>query len=669
MSTHKNKNNTEFLLSVNNKRIWEFYNESKLNFEEMSLIFIEMIEKTNILHCTKENTSVILDKIKEINEKLNVFQDFQKELSDIKENIILAVQTTNNSNTNILKTHIDEVKNIFIKELSTDNERHYEKIKLHIYELLPKTNSELLEKIQDKIQLTFHDINFKHYYDRIENKFAELFLSFSTKDETLLAHISKIISDETKFMLDKMKEKSDVTNVENMCIQTLCKNIETHVHSINDKFSFITPIVSNIQDISNSFEEINEQKYQILSQNISTFMKENFTSLQLQDLQQFQTIIHQDMKSLFENQNLAMFIKSFDKSLENINVKINDNSTFILSNISQYNSLLESKLENNILKHSNSYDNFQRDNLEKQKQGFQNFIENQLNQLNSSTINKDTMTIYFNNIERKMQDIESKVEKLDKVKYNSSKKGELSEKELTDVLIDTFRTASITRISFENKNCDILFKDDDDEILIENKAYETNVPEQEVVKFKRDCIHRNTCGIMIQQENGKGICGKQDFEFEIIQNNVVLLYIHSCNYSTDKIKTAINIIKYFKKQLQRTNLANMENDNNVIVSSFEFEKIKKEYQTLIKRYNDSSMSLKNSIKVIKEELDKMMNYLKTSETNVMIELNNFFQFDISNVFFKTDKIKCDICNDLFSRHGIGQHKKHCKKMKETLNLG
>jgi hypothetical protein len=174
---------------------------------------------------------------------------------------------------------------------------------------------------------------------------------------------------------------------------------------------------------------------------------------------------------------------------------------------------------------------------------------------------------------------------------------------------------------------------------------------------------------MIQQENGKGICGKQDFEFEIIQNNVVLLYIHSCNYSTDKIKTAINIIKYFKKQLQRTNLANMENDNNVIVSSFEFEKIKKEYQTLIKRYNDSSMSLKNSIKVIKEELDKMMNYLKTSETNVMIELNNFFQFDISNVFFKTDKIKCDICNDLFSRHGIGQHKKHCKKMKETLNLG
>ena len=613
----------EYHLTVNNKRIWEFYNDTKLNFEETNLVFIEMIEKTNILNCTKENTSLILNKIKEINDKINVFQDYQKELAEMKENIIHTIHTTNVNTNTSLKTYIEELKTSLLKDIYFENERntekYFEKIKLHIYEFLPKNNNDIL----DKIQLFFHDT---------------------------------------------IKENTNSFLEETGMINSLCKTIESHLCNVDNKIIYASSMISHIHDISKSWDEVHERKFQHFFQNFTSFMKENFPSIQLQDLQNIQSIISQDMKTFFENQNLNSIVKSFDKSLETINNKINDNNNFILSNISQYNSLLESRLENNILKFTNSFDTTYRDTLDKQKLDFQHYLENQFNQLTSSSINKDAITVYFNNIERKIQEMDAKVDKLDRVKQNSSKKGEFSEKELFDVLLNIFRTASITRISFENKNCDILFKDEEDEILIENKSYDTNVPEQEVAKFKRDCIHKNTCGIMIQQEMGRGICGKQDFEFEIIQNNVVLLYIHSCNYSADKIKTAINIIKFFKKQLQRTNVTDAENDTNVTIGSFEFEKLKKEYQTLIKKYNDGSSSLKSCIKVIKEELDKMTNHLKTIDSNVMIELNNFFQFDVSNIFFKTDKVKCETCNELYSRHGIGQHKKHCKKSKETLQL-
>ena len=624
MAAKKNTHNNEYLLTVNNKRIWEFYNDTKLNFEETNLIYIEMIEKTNILNCTKENTTIILNKIKEINDKIDLFQDYQKELAEMKENIIQTIHTTNVSTTTSMKNYMEELKTSSLKEISFENEKntdkYFEKIKLHIYEFLPKNNTDIL----DKIQLFLHD---------------------TIKENNI------------KFL--------EETNT----IHNLCKTIDSQVCNMDNKITYANTMITHIQDISKSLDDINERKFQHFFQNFTTFMKENIPNIQIQDLQNIQSAISQDMRSVVENQNLNGVIKSLEKSFETINNKISDNNNFIISNISQYNSLLESKLENNILKYTSSFDSTYRDALEKQKLDFQHYLENQLNQLTSSSINKDAINVYFNNIERKIQDMDVKVDKLDRLKQNSSKKGELSEKELLDVLLDIFRTASITRISFENKNCDILFKDEEDEILIENKSYDTNVPEQEVAKFKRDCIHKNTCGIMIQQEVGRGICGKQDFEFEIIQNNVVLLYIHSCNYSADKIKTAINIIKFFKKQLQRTNIAiDSGNESNITITSFEFDKLKTEYKTLIQKYNDSSSSLKSCIKVIKEELDKMANHLKTIDTNVMIELNNFFRFDVSNIFFKTDKVKCEMCNELFSRHGIAQHKKYCKKSKETLKL-
>jgi len=79
---------TEFNITMNNEKIWKFYNEHpSANIESTNLFFIELIEKSthdkcSALNYNNSNNSEIIDCLKNIqvqidnlNKKLNVVQD------------------------------------------------------------------------------------------------------------------------------------------------------------------------------------------------------------------------------------------------------------------------------------------------------------------------------------------------------------------------------------------------------------------------------------------------------------------------------------------------------------------------------------------------------------------------------------------------------------------
>jgi hypothetical protein len=426
--------------------------------------------------------------------------------------------------------------------------------------------------------------------------------------------------------------------------------------SFDDKTSHIIRKLNDIDDkLMNEANLKNEFFY--LNTNIKEMIEEK-NKIAIMTINETKNSYINDLKLLINENNTS----SNNDLINDLTTKNND----IITNINNYNKLFERKLENELLKMTTSTNTKQIELLEKQKSEFHSHIENEINKLLSSNISKNAFEIYVNNIEKKMETISVNIASLNKINDNSYLRGLQSENTLEELLLRIFTNVDITKISHIDHCCDILYNDTEDIILIENKCYRKNVPTMQVNKFQKDCITNNHCGLMIQQEEGYGICGKQDFEFEITSNNNVLLYLHNCNYSCEKIKTAVNIIKFFKKQLIKFSNKNNENESNIIINNQDFAKLKKEYELLIHKNNSFVGALKKSIKTMKDEIDSMNFILKSNEENKFVELNNLFNFEVSNCYFKTEKVQCEFCDKLFSAQGLGPHRKSCKKNEMNL---
>lgn len=237
---------------------------------------------------------------------------------------------------------------------------------------------------------------------------------------------------------------------------------------------------------------------------------------------------------------------------------------------------------------------------------------------------------------------------------NSSYKGSFGENNLEYILSTLFQSAEVINTSKETAAGDFFLKRMGcSQILFENKDYSRNVPIEEVKKFIRDTETQNCHGIFLSQHSG--ITSKQNFQIETKGFNI-LIYIHNTKYSSELIKTAVDIIDSLSQKL----LELKDEDDNTS-GDFSIPKdVLEEFNKEIHLFIEKRQTMLNLLKDFNCKLDKE---LKTIEfPSICRYISNKMGSTVSN-----DKniIICDICN-VFKAHSnksLAAHKRKCAKLK------
>lgn len=356
------------------------------------------------------------------------------------------------------------------------------------------------------------------------------------------------------------------------------KGLQGKINNIEDVMN------KNLNDISNVFtlkfidfkKEYMTDLQLILSNNanekVAPLIKEYNESLLDKTKIMFGEIIPKNQESLY---------KSIEGSLRTLQESVNkDTNLLIKSSLSKevlqdYISKLDEKFGNTLLNTQSVLNTIVSSSEQR--------IDQRLGEIKEiSSTNSSSQTNLYANINELLKKME-----------NSSSKGKISENLLFNVLHSLYPTAQIESVGNIKETGDILIKRRDKPvILLENKNYDRNVGQEEVRKFLRDVETQKCCGIMLAQHYG--IANKNNFEIEIHNNNV-LIYMHSVEYDSYKIKAAIDIVDHFKACLDDLELGTGE---HISLDKEFLDDINKEYQnfannklTHIKTIKDTQQKL------------------------------------------------------------------------------
>lgn len=179
----------EFELSINNKRIWDFYNSNKnINFEAVNLIFLDLIEKINNDMSSTMSSAInneILSHVKEIKENVGTitnslivkFHEINKEYID---NMKLIISTSSSDNIEKLTGTLDRNTEMFIYRINQE---------------LPKTHQDLNNQMKETFDIFQKNIiyDIKEQLNSSNNKedtYKDFILNIDSKIQPLNALIT-----------------------------------------------------------------------------------------------------------------------------------------------------------------------------------------------------------------------------------------------------------------------------------------------------------------------------------------------------------------------------------------------------------------------------------------------------------------------------------------------
>lgn len=96
----------------------------------------------------------------------------------------------------------------------------------------------------------------------------------------------------------------------------------------------------------------------------------------------------------------------------------------------------------------------------------------------------------------------------------------------------------------------VLAKESLPDILLELKSWETNVKSRDVLKFERDVQNNCKHGIMVSMRSG--VVNRRDFEFKILDNRYVALYLCNTDWDATRLKAAVNLIYSLEDMMRVT---------------------------------------------------------------------------------------------------------------------
>ena len=232
---------------------------------------------------------------------------------------------------------------------------------------------------------------------------------------------------------------------------------------------------------------------------------------------------------------------------------------------------------------------------------------------------------------------------LHKFKASSQFKGQYSESMLGGVLTELFPTATIDNTTALAASGDFMLRRDPalPTILIENKNYERNVDADEVKKFIRDVEHQRCSGIMLSQLSG--IVSKPNFFIEL-HNQHVRVYLHNVQFSTQQIKTAVDIIDHLSARL--STVVETEQVDGSYIAKETLDTINTEVQLFMK--NKEAMAL-----CIRDSQKKLLAHLDDLQIPELFKLISEKYASAQNQMHE-----CDQCRQTFAtKRGLASHKK------------
>lgn len=169
------------------------------------------------------------------------------------------------------------------------------------------------------------------------------------------------------------------------------------------------------------------------------------------------------------------------------------------------------------------------------------------------------------------------------ISQNSTLKGQQGEEHTFKQLNLLFPSAEVQDTHNEAGRGDFIVRLDDIVFMVENKNYSKNVQKSEIDKFYRDLDRDSNndiqCAVLVSMHTG--ICGREDFEFEV-RNNKPILFLHKLSSNFTNLELAF---KFFK----------------LIINQKDIDLNNKEIAGLFK---NMANSIKRNFKKLKKQLDK-----------------------------------------------------------------
>jgi hypothetical protein len=226
-------------------------------------------------------------------------------------------------------------------------------------------------------------------------------------------------------------------------------------------------------------------------------------------------------------------------------------------------------------------------------------------------------------------------------KYNNNGKFELY-----SLLNKEYPSSDIT---IQSRNF-IMKRIDKPVIILENKENDTITDKDEIAKFIKDIEVQNINGIFMSQHSGISL--KNNYQIEIHNGNV-LVYIHNCDYSPDKIKIAVDIIDSMSVKIKDLN---MDEENSI--SQEVLDEINKEYQEFI-------LQKENSLVMLRDFQRKMTTQIESIK---LPSLEKYLEPKYTHC--STVKIfTCELCNiyTANSKQSLSAHRRGCIKKHKPLD--
>lgn len=270
-----------------------------------------------------------------------------------------------------------------------------------------------------------------------------------------------------------------------------------------------------------------------------------------------------------------------------------------------------------------------------------------------STLHTNIMSSFDSHpITNKISLIESNLTNINEhFSSNSSKKGQVAENVLYNLLSNNFKDTEIINTSHIPNSGDIqMIKETFPKILIDSKNFNSSVPKRDIDKFYSDIQQNNCCGILCN--SFYGISNKQHFEIDVIDKNVIL-FIHSHKFDEAVFKLAVNIIYNMYDKLKDSNC------NSIVIDDKIFQNLKIEYNYYIQSY-------RHHLDIIKSNINSL------SQLSFSL-LDSFFKR--KTLVIQPPEVKtflCNTCNNSFSSNKtlrVHIQNKHPDAVLERKNRG
>jgi len=474
-----------------------------------------------------------------------------------------------------------------------------------------------------------------------------------------------IVKDKIIFDFYRENPNIDFVMMNHIFIDILKKLSSNLSETINNTMN--AKVLSSLSDLSKDFNQF-KHEFSKMNSDIITKIHETkkdyiedikmiISNNSLTHTEKINSLLEKNNDSLLTKTNLILnelipknqekYYNQMEGCIKNLHTSLNMDTNKLLENINK-----DEKNIQEFIDHVNVQFNKMIQNIQ---QPIFTFIQSSEERTNTNIIQ---IRDKFSNQQTVQENLNNELNVfLNKYKYNSSVKGNVSESELYTILQKIFPSDEIIDCRGETAACDYKvnrMNKNKPTILFENKDYSRSVTTDEVQKFERDLKVQRHHGIFLSQISS--ITFKENYHIDII-DGLIHLYLPNVQYNEERIAVAVNIIDTLSQKLNVIKTSMELQPTHININEEDVEELLEEYNEFVKQKTNIIESLKTNHKQLMEKIEE----LEMNSTKKILIKNNVLQTD--------DDFKCKYCT-LFSgknKASLAAHIRTCKpNAKNTL---